>query len=132
MSGSAAYLDTSAFMKLVMPEPESRALREHLRQWRVRVSATLLCTEALRTAARASPARLPAVKRQLLGLVLVDLDRDLLFRAGTLSPTDLRSLDAVHVSAALSLGDELGELLTYDSRMAVAARAHGITVASPA
>jgi len=64
--------------------------------------------------------------------VLIDLERDLLSRAGTLSPTDLRSLDAVHVSAALSLGDELGELLTYDSRMAVAARAHGITVASPA
>ena len=132
MSGSAAYLDTSAFMKLVMPEAESPALRAYLRQWRVRVAATLLCTEALRTAGRASPARLPAVKRQLLGLVLIDLDRDLLFRAGTLAPRDLRSLDAVHVAAALSLGDELGELLTYDTRMAVAARANGISVASPA
>ena len=132
MSGRTAYLDTSAFMKLVMPEPESPALRAHLREWRIRVSATLLCTEALRTAARASPARLPLVKRQLLGLVLIDLDRDLLNRAGTLAPTDMRSLDAVHVAAALSLGDELGELLTYDTRMAAAARAHGITVASPA
>lgn len=132
MSGSAAYLDTSAFMKLVMTEPESSALRAHVRQWRVRVSAALLCTEALRTAARASPARLPAVRRQLRGLVLIELDRDLLFRAGTLLPADIRSLDAVHVAAALSIGDELGELITYDTRMAVAARAHGITVASPA
>ena len=132
MSGNAVYLDTSAFMKLVMPEPESVPLRAHLRQWRVRVSATLLCTEALRTAARASPTRLQSVKRQLRGLVLINLDRDLLLRAGTLVPPDLRSLDAIHLAAALSIGDELGELLTYDTRMAVAARAHGIIVASPA
>ena len=132
MSGNAVYLDTSAFMKLVMPEPESVPLRAHLRQWRVRVSATLLCTEALRTAARASPTRLQSIKRQLRGLVLINLDRDLLLRAGTLVPPDLRSLDAIHLAAALSIGDELGELLTYDTRMAVAARAHGIIVASPA
>ncbi len=132
MNGSAAYVDTSAFMKLVMPEPESPALRVYLRQWRVRVSATLLCTEALRAATRASPGRLPAVRLQLRGLVLIDLDRDILNRAGTLAPSDLRSLDAVHVAAALSIGEELGELLTYDARLADAARAHGITVASPA
>ena len=131
MNGSAVYLDTSAFMKLVMAEPESAALRGHLRQWRVRVSAALLCTEALRAAARGAPARLPDVRRQLRGLVLINLDRDLLSRAGTLSPADLRSLDAVHLSAALSIGAELGELVTYDARMALGAQAHGITVTSP-
>ena len=62
---------------------------------------------------------------------VIDVDRDLLFRAGTLAPSDMRSLDAIHVAAALSIGDDLGELLTYDIRMAAAARAHGITVASP-
>ena len=131
MSARAVYLDTSAFMKLVMPEPESPALRDHLRQWRVRVSATLLCTEALRTAARAAPVRLQAVRRQLLGLVLIDVDRDLLYRAGTLAPAEMRTLDAVHVAAALSVGDELGELITYDTRMGLAARAHGLAVTSP-
>lgn len=131
MSGSAAYLDTSAFMKLVMPEPESAALRAHLRPARVRVSATLLRTEALRAATRGSPDRLPVVRRLLGGLILIDLGSDLLARAGTLAPPDLRSLDAIHVAAALSIGEDLGELVTYDARMAAAARAHGIIVASP-
>ncbi|MDQ6747618.1 MAG: PIN domain-containing protein [Candidatus Dormibacteraeota bacterium] len=118
-------------MKLVMPEPESAALRGHLRQWRTRVSAALLCTEALRAATRASPLRLAAVRRQLGGVVLLDLDMALLERAGILHPPGLRSLDAVHVAAALSLGADLAELITYDSRMAVAATAHGLVVTSP-
>jgi len=63
--------------------------------------------------------------------VLIDIGRDLLNRAGTLAPPDLRSLDAIHVAAALSIGDDLGELITYDARMALAARAHGIIVTSP-
>ncbi len=131
MNGSAVYLDTSAFMKLAMPEPESAALRGYLRQWRVRVSAALLCTEALRAASRTSPMRMAIVRKLLGGIVLLDLDRALLERAGTLLPLDLRSLDALHVAAALSLGADLGELITYDTRMAVAAQAQGLVVTSP-
>jgi predicted nucleic acid-binding protein len=131
MNGSAVYLDTSAFMKLVMPEPESVALRGHLRQWRVRVSAALLYAEALRAASRASPTRLAAVRRLLGGVVLLNLDRALLERAGALLPVELRTLDALHVAAAMSLGADLGELITYDARMAIAARAQGLVVTSP-
>ncbi|HEV2954363.1 MAG TPA: type II toxin-antitoxin system VapC family toxin [Candidatus Dormibacteraeota bacterium] len=131
MSGSAAYLDTSAFLKLVMPEQESAALIEHLRQRPIRVSAGLLCTEALRAAGRASPARMAAVRRQLRGVVLIELDRSLLDRAGTLAPADLRSLDAIHIAAALSIGTDLAELVTYDARMAAAARGQGLITISP-
>lgn len=100
INGSALYLDSSAFLKLVMPEPETAALKAHLRNWRWRVSATLLCTEALRAAARTASARVPAVRRQLRGLILIDLDRDLLNRAGAITPLDLRSLDAIHVNCS--------------------------------
>lgn len=131
MNGSALYLDTSAFLKLVMPEPETQALKAHLRHWTWRVSATLLCTEALRAVSRAAPTRVPAVRRLLRGMVLVELDRDLLNRAGILTPVDLRSLDAIHIAAALSLGSDLGEMVTYDQRMASAARGVGITAVSP-
>jgi len=51
--------------------------------------------------------------------------------AGTLVPPDLRSLDAIHVAAALSLGDDLGDLVTYDARMVNAAEAQGVNVVSP-
>ena len=44
----------------------------------------------------------------------------------------VRSLDAIHLATALSLGDDLGVLLTYDARMADAARSLGLPVESPA
>jgi len=43
----------------------------------------------------------------------------------------LRSLDAIHVAAALVLGEDLAELITYDRQMAAAAETLGIAVASP-
>jgi hypothetical protein len=43
----------------------------------------------------------------------------------------LRSLDAIHLATARELGDELGSLVTYDDRMAAAARALGHRVAAP-
>ena len=132
MNGDVAYLDTSAFLKLVMPEAESAALRAHLDQWRLHVSAALLRTEALRAASRATPMRIAAVREQLRRVTLVELDRTLLDQAGTRRPASMRSLDAVHLAAALSLGADLGELITYDARMASAAREQGIAVGSPA
>jgi predicted nucleic acid-binding protein len=70
--------------------------------------------------------------RQVLrDVVYVDIGRDLMDQAGTLAPPVLRSLDAVHLAVALSLGDDLDELVTYDVRMAAAATAHGIPVSSP-
>jgi uncharacterized protein len=131
MSGRLVYLDSSAFVKLITPEAETKALVAYLRRWSVAVSATLLRTEALRAATRASPGSVLAVRRALRDMAFIDLDRDLLDQAGTLTPPGLRSLDAVHVAAALSLGDDLDELVTYDVRMVAAATASGLVVASP-
>lgn len=47
-------------------------------------------------------------------------------------PTGLRSLDAIHLAAALDLGDDLAALVTYDECLAQAATAAGITVLTPA
>lgn len=63
---------------------------------------------------------------------LIPLTEPLLDSAAKLDDAALRSLDAVHVAAALSLGDDLAELITYDRRMAAAAERLGIPVASPA
>ncbi len=67
MNGDAVYLDSSAFVKLFLPEPDSPALTRYLAsrpQW---VSAMLLRTEALRTAVRAnlSPQRMLLVRALL-------------------------------------------------------------------
>ncbi len=132
MSDRYVYLDSSAFAKLVMIEPESRALMRYLRRRPLQVAATLLRTEVLRAAMRVSQSHLAEARRQLASVAFVDLGRSLLDSAGTLSPPDIRSLDAIHVAAALTLGDDLGDFVTYDRRLEDAARQWGLTVVSPA
>ena len=131
MSDRYVYLDTSAFMKLITPEQETPALQRYLQTRSLRASSGLLRTEALRAAMRVSQQHVAKVRRQLRRVALIEVDRDLLEQAGTLVPPDLRSLDAIHVAAALSLGDDLGDLVTYDARMVNAAEAQGVNVVSP-
>jgi uncharacterized protein len=52
-------------------------------------------------------------------------------QAARLDPTVLRSLDALHLATALDLGDDLDGLVTYDDRLAEAARLNGVPVIAP-
>lgn len=132
MTGRAAYLDTSAFVKLLVTEPESAALRTRLQRWPDRVLAALLRTQTVRALRRQGNDALIGKARRLFGgLVLIRMDEPLLDRAGDLGPAELRSLDAVHLAAALSIGPDLGVLLTYDIRLRDAAAAQGVDVESP-
>jgi len=133
MNGKAAYLDTSAFLKLVVSERESAALRRFLLRWPERVSATLLRTEAIRGLRRAGYDKQVGAARRLFGTMrLIRLDEPLLDRSSELDPREMRSLDAIHLAAALTIGSDLGVLVTYDERLASSARERGITVDSPA
>ena len=58
------------------------------------------------------------------------VSRDVSDRAAKL-PGRLRVLDAIHVATAEILGSELVALVTYDRRMADAARSVGLPVAMP-
>jgi predicted nucleic acid-binding protein len=131
MSGRTAYIDTSAFVKLVIAEPESAALARFLRRWPWRASAAVLRAEALRAVGRRDQAQLAAARRLYGALHFIALDEALLERAGELRPWPMRTLDAVHLAAALTLGSDLGVLVTYDERMTDAAVAQGIEVAAP-
>jgi uncharacterized protein len=51
--------------------------------------------------------------------------------ARTLPPAVLRSLDAIHVATAMLAGEALDHLITYDKRMAAAARAARLRAVSP-
>jgi predicted nucleic acid-binding protein len=64
-------------------------------------------------------------------LNLVPIDEDLLDAVAALGPRVLRSLDAVHLAAAQLFGDELTAVVTYDRRMAAAAKLVDLTVAAP-
>ena len=63
-------------------------------------------------------------------LTLFNLTAATFERVATLDPGELRSLDALHLAAALELGDELDGIVTYDNRMA-AASLYGVAVIAP-
>lgn len=125
------YLDSSALVKLVVSEPESTALRRYLRGHPERVSSALAKVEVIR-AVRPHGASAVTRARQVLRRVnILHLDDELLEDAATLDIGVLRSLDAIHLAAARTLGDELQAVVTYDDRMARAAERLGLLVAAP-
>lgn len=127
---TVVYLDTSAFVKTIVAEPESDELRRWLVERPDRVSCALLRTEAIRAVRPQGPESVAAVRERLRSVLLIPVDSRLLDAAADL-PGEIRSLDAIHVAAALALGPDLRELVTYDRRMSDAASAIGITVVSP-
>ncbi|MGH8987655.1 MAG: PIN domain-containing protein [Acidimicrobiales bacterium] len=128
----AFYLDTSAAAKLVVFEPESEAMASWAAGHETRVVASdLLRTELLRATRRAAPDRMQRARVVLDALTLFSLTSGAFERAATLDPDELRSLDALHLAAALELGDELDGIVTYDDRLAAAAALYGVAVISP-
>jgi uncharacterized protein len=127
-----AYLDASAFVKLVVREPESDALVRALEDWPRRVSSSLLMVEAARAGARVSEEASRRAEALLTGVTLLPPDLDLLRSAARQGPARLRSLDAIHLATALSLGEELGAFFAYDERLRTAAEAASIRMESPA
>jgi len=133
MSAEVAYLDASAVIKLLVREAETPALRRRLGAWPRRASSALLRVELLRTVRRVGiPRLMEGARRQLANIDLIRVDDDLLARATDIEPPTVRSLDAIHLAAALSLGSDLAAIVTYDARMSTAAQALGLPVIAPA
>jgi len=130
---SLTYLDTSAIVKLVVTEAESDALAA----WLDDRADDVLCTsvvgkvELLRAARRHGPATAAAATTLIAELALVPLDPPVLELAASIGDEALRSLDALHLASAASLGSGLAHVVTYDARMADGARSLGLQVVSP-
>ena len=73
-----------------------------------------------------------AARAVLDAVTVLTLPTEVFEAAGRLDPELLRSLDAVHLASALMLGDDLDALVTYDERLALAARGNGVAVVAPA
>lgn len=129
---SALYLDSSAFVKLVVEETDSAAVREFLASHgRRRVSSALLRAESLRAVRHLGPSALATVRDGLRRVDLIGVDDRILDAAGTLEPRVLRTLDAIHLATAMAVGDDLAAIVTYDVQMIEAARLMGLATASP-
>ena len=129
---TAAYVESSALVKIAINEPDGPSLRQALREHDAVVTSELAVVEVGRAARRDDgDAGLVRARAALLGLAPVAIDRPILDRAAMLEPPALRSLDAVHVATALALEERDVVFYSYDRRTLDAAEANGLTVASP-
>lgn len=130
MNALVWYLDTSAFLKLVVDEDSSSAMRswfeDHDSPW----SSQLLRTEALRAAQRLG-VDVGSVEEGLEAVSLILPSVATYASAGRLQPNGLRTLDALHLASALEIGPDLEGMVTYDRRLSDAAHEASIVVVSP-
>ncbi|MFI5729746.1 type II toxin-antitoxin system VapC family toxin [Kribbella sp. NPDC051587] len=127
------YLDSAAIVKLAHAESESQALRDWLDEraetgW---VSSVLAEVESSRALARHAPESVTRLHLVLDLIELVELDAGVRVLAQTVRPAAVRSLDAIHLATALRV-PQLSSFVTYDKRLADAARAAGLAVDMPA
>jgi predicted nucleic acid-binding protein len=134
-----AYLDSSVLLRKVLGEPGS------LREWpsiQTGVASALVETECVRTldrlrlraglSDREVARRREAVFRLLDSVEIVAVTAPVLARAAQPLPTELGTLDAIHLATALLWREHRGGeiiMATHDRLLATAARACGLPVA---
>ena len=131
MSAEVWYLDSSALVKTIIEERESRSLIRWLDTKDALVASELVRVEAARAVRVSDPGAVSRARRAIATLTLIRLDEALYDAAADLHPPSLRSLDAVHLAAALSVGGDLAGVVTYDTRMTEAAALLDVHVEAP-
>jgi hypothetical protein len=131
VSPTTAYLDGSAAVKLMRPEPETAALVEALRPLASRVSSELLDVE-LRCVAHRAGLPVDRAHDVLAGVDLLPFSAAVRARAGQVFAPPQRALDALHLASALDLALDGLVFVTYDQHQAAAAEYDGLAVLWPA
>ena len=128
---TTAYVDSSALTKLAIDEAESGAMR----RWYVdheRVACSRIGVIETRRAVSRGPHD-PEHLDTILGSVeIIELDPTIAEHAARVGPPSLRTLDAIHLASAVAVSSEIDAFVTYDDRLAEAARAMGLPVVRPA
>lgn len=131
---SRVYVDSSALVKRVVMEPESRAvvatLAEHEAEGDLLFSSALAWVEVARVLRRAGVDQTDLqVAAATAGIAELPLSPTIVYAARAIGTSLLRTLDALHLAAAVSLAATV--VLTYDDRLAAAAETAGIAVIAP-
>lgn len=133
-----AYVDASVLLRVALRQPD--ALPEW-RQIQQGVSSALVMTESLRTLDRLRlranladaevASRRATILQLIASLELVEVDAVVLDRAAQPMPTELGTLDAIHLATALlwkAMSRVELVMATHDSALGLAAQAHGLPV----
>jgi len=133
-----AYVDASVLLRVALGQPDALPAWSQIQQG---VSSALVATESLRTLDRLRlrvkladaeiAKRRAAIFDMIASLEVVDVDSTVLDRASQPMPTELGTLDAIHLATALLWKEMTRENLvmaTHDGALALAAQAHGLPV----
>lgn len=133
-----AYVDASVLLRVVLGQQNA------LPEWRQidqGVSSALVATESLRTLDRVrqcvglSDIEIARRRSTIFALIdsleLIEVDAMVLDRAAQPMPTELGTLDAIHLASALLWKEATGldaVMATHDRALGMAALAHGLKV----
>jgi predicted nucleic acid-binding protein len=127
------YIDSSAFVKLIFPEPESGQLVGALGEGDELVSSDLLKIEVLRAVRRREPG--PGAgrgaERWLESVALIPITPEVRDRAAVIGPPAMRALDAIHAATMDQVQEHIDGVIAYDDRLIDASNLLGISVLSP-
>lgn len=126
-----AYVDASALAKLILDEADSPEMRRwYIESERV-VTSRVGIVETMRAVGRQAhdPGHLEVILRSVETL---EFDATFARAASVIEPPTLKTLDAIHLASAVALMPDLDAFVTYDDRLADAARALGLPVVRPA
>jgi predicted nucleic acid-binding protein len=131
------YVDSSALVKRYVEEPDSERASRLLASDDQLITARHTLVEVRRTLSRsltpdqAAEAR-TAFARDLDALAIVELDAATCDLAASIADrSGARTLDALHIAAAERVGGTSLPILTFDLRLAQAARSLGHPIAGP-
>lgn len=132
------YLDTSVLVKLLVREAESEAIEAELLRWSKLATSLVTEVELPRAVFRAREERPHSVvdgslvlRGVLASATIVPLDDSIVDEARGVRPSSVGALDAIHVASAVSLGQDLAAVATYDKRMQEALALVKVEVLAP-
>lgn len=128
----AYVVDSSALVKLIVSEEHSKTLGS----WVANCNQDLFISELARTEVSRAISRVDSnLNKQFNTIInrfgIIRVSTQVLTIAETLSPTSLRTLDAIHLASCIILGDTLTGFVTYDNAQASAALINRIDVFTP-
>jgi predicted nucleic acid-binding protein len=124
------FLDSSAILKLIVEEPESKTLRRFIPEFKM--ASRLSRLEVLRNVHRIDPKKVSTARDKLDGIFYVEINTPVLKNAEEIALSmEIKSLDAIQAGSALFLKDSIAGVISYDKNLNRALKLLGIKVYAP-
>jgi predicted nucleic acid-binding protein len=124
------FLDSSAILKLIVDEPESKILRKFIPT--SNITSRISRIEVLRNVHRIDPKKVTRAKDKLDGIYYIEINQGVLQNAEDIAMAlGTKSLDSIQAGSALFIKDSIDGVISYDKNLNRALTQLGIYSISP-